>query len=150
MKRFIVCVLLIASLAGVCHAAETVYPVSPDLFSLQVGSAVLRLHLFAALDNTAAPVPQSSPDYAPPVPLPDQEPFPPEQPPFSQASISFPAEQNAFPSDPSLQPEPYFAARPGPLQPPDSAPLPETEPEPRPEAAPRLRRSDRWKEDLGE
>ena len=41
MKRFIVCALLIASLAGVCHAAESVYPVSPDLFSLQVSSAVL-------------------------------------------------------------------------------------------------------------
>ncbi len=41
MKRFIVCALLIASLAGVCHAAESVYPVSPDLFSLQVESAVL-------------------------------------------------------------------------------------------------------------
>ena len=41
MKRLIVCALLIASLVGVCHAAETVYPVSPDLFSLQVESAVL-------------------------------------------------------------------------------------------------------------
>ncbi len=41
MKRFIVCALLISSLAGVCHAAESVYPVSPDLFSLQVESAVL-------------------------------------------------------------------------------------------------------------
>ncbi len=121
---------------------------------LQVGSAVLRLHLFAALDNTAAPAPQSPPDFVPPVPLPDQEPFQPEQPPFSQAPFSFPAEQNPFPSDPPFPPEQVFAAQPEPVQPPDSAPLPETfpqpEPEPRPEAVPRPRRSDRWKEDLGE
>ena len=102
---------------------------------LQVGSATLRLHLFAALDNTpapAAPVPAETPAAMPvsgfvPYPVQPGESYPPlPVPPVSGQAV------------------------PDPVIPPTDAPhLPDEDPVPTAEAA-RPRRSDRWKEDLGE
>ena len=102
---------------------------------LQVGSALLRLHLFAALDRTASPVPQVPAEMsagAGPSPfIPSGSPsggFVPPMPPDPAADGS------GF--------TPVFSEAPVSVPPGDSE-APET-------AAVRPRRSDRWKEDLGE
>lgn len=98
---------------------------------LQVGSAVLRLHLFAALDNTTAPFRQQAAAGAP---------FS-SQPPVSEpVFFEMPYHQITGPAAP--EPEIQFS---------ESLPVPENSavlPETRRPASPR--RSDRWKEDLGE
>ena len=103
---------------------------------LQVGSATLRLHLFAALDNTAssaAPVPTEIPAV---MPAPGFVPYP-AQPgePYSPVSVP-PASVQAVP-DPVIQS-------------PDVPQTPAEDPLPPPPSSDRPRRSDRWKEDLGE
>lgn len=117
---------------------------------LQVGSAVLRLHVFAALDTAAAAV-------------------------MPQPSEAMPAgAEMPVPPMPASMPMPGFAPAPGvqemPLQemiPPQEVPLQESPPGVVPEEVPapvspetaadrsesassRPRRSDRWKEDFGE
>ena len=109
---------------------------------LQVGSAILRLHLFAALDNTVAPacIPHQDlnvmQEFIPAgTPLPEagtQENYSyqfPSQEIASQKFISY----DSVPSSPDL--------------PNNGSEEPPVRPEVKPE---RLRRSDRWKEDLGE
>ena len=117
---------------------------------LQVGSAVLRLHLFAALDNTAAP------DYTP-VPG-TLQPSAEDISPFPSAPACVPAPPGTFPAgqDPVAQPAQisFMPAQPVPgTQPvPEPFPVPERE-EPSVPVLPERTspgRSDRWKEDFGE
>ncbi len=116
---------------------------------LQVGSAVLRLHLFAALDNTSAvSVPSSVPD--------NQQPFPFMQPPLP-ASFSLPPSV----PEPSVQPDevPVVPAQPvpdtrelcgtPPVLPVQNGPVQNDQEESRLKSAV-PRRSDRWQEDFGE
>ena len=117
---------------------------------LQIGSAVLRLHLFAALDNTAAPD-------DPPVP----ESFQPAVeflPPYPSAPVFVPAPPGTYSAgwDDAEQPAqmPFMPVQPAP----GTQPLPEPVPvqelvEPTVPVSPERttsRRSDRWKEDFGE
>ena len=141
--------------------------------SLQVGSAVLRLRLFAALDHTPHPAEAASPQI--PYPYPDEPGYA-----FSEPSAVPPAvpDQPAYSSQNS-----YPTQTAAPIQVPDNAPLqdvmpplsPGTPPAPSPEnpgshPAPELsgsssvsgmpagpgrpparrRRADRWKEDWSE
>ena len=101
---------------------------------LQVGSAILRLHLFAALDSTAVsalPVQNETPAAAaPPLPF---VPYP------AASAESFPA--------PPAEPAPVPVVNGGT----DQFPAVPEEPAVSPGAvSERPRRSDRWKEDLGE
>ena len=101
---------------------------------LQVGSAVLRLHLFAALDSSIVSVqsPQQDPALQGTAPV----------------CAPFPAASAAF--VPPLQPDPFPAAAGCPAQcVPESPSSAETPAVPQ-AASERPRRSDRWKEDLGE
>ncbi len=116
---------------------------------LQVGTAMLRLHLFAALDNTPASV-QPAPGEVP-VPAPGYSfvPFP------GTPADSMPPQQACPPPELPEDMAPP-AALPPPLLPDDMAPpavLPSragTPAAPEKAASDRPRRSDRWKEDLGE
>ena len=102
---------------------------------LQVGSATLRLHLFAALDNTPASA-SPAPAEMPPMTVPGFVPYP-AQPgePYSPVPVP-PASMQTVP-DPMIQS-------------PDAPPLPAEDPLPPPAVSELPRRSDRWKEDLGE
>ena len=102
---------------------------------LQVGSATLRLHLFAALDNTPASASPASAEM-PPMTVPGFVPYP-AQPgePYSPVPVP-PASMQTVP-DPMIQS-------------PDAPPLPAEDPLPPPAVSELPRRSDRWKEDLGE
>ena len=127
---------------------------------LQVGSAVLRLHVFAALDTTAAAVmpqpsemmPAGTEIPAPPMPAPMPMPvYSPAKPGFTQDSVQgiplqeMPAEQlppQEIPmQESSMQsvPEECTVS----VSPETSADRPES-------VSSRPRRSDRWKEDFGE
>ena len=125
--------------------------------TLQVGSAVLRLQVFAALDNTARrddPAGFPAQAYPPPV-CPGPYPVPPDA-----------AAGQYFPQDPAQAPVPYtspaFTVSPDsplPLDQPFTlqtdqnvvpAPAPEASDPSRPSAPPRRRRADRWKEDWSE
>ena len=101
---------------------------------LQVGDAVLRLHLFAALDNTASSVQQVPAEIPAVVPAPSFVPFP-VQPadciPAQQAGPVPAAKEHAVPPVPGFHPQ--------------EEPVPQD-----PVGTDRPRRSDRWKEDLGE
>ena len=101
---------------------------------LQVGSAILRLHLFAALDSSivSAQSPQQDPALQGTAPV----------------CAPFPTPPAAF--VPPLQPDPFPAETGCPAQCiPESPSSAETPAEPQ-AASERPRRSDRWKEDLGE
>ena len=119
---------------------------------LQVGSALLRLHLFAALDNTVPPVYPGTAEMPSAVP-----PYSPETPPVQFCPPEIP---DSFPV-PLQSQEPGIPAQTGPVppvqnpSPPPAAVTPSDQPDPRPvmseeKGSGRLRRSDRWKEDLGE
>ncbi len=143
------CEALINGTLVTCRSDASSVPLTHGAV-LQVGDAVLRLHLFAALDNTVSTVQQLSPEspYGPepsaPVPL-----FAPAQP----AQMPLPVSPEAYAPSPvpavyiqqaPVQAEPFFPRPvPAPPVPDENAAPPETEPV-------RLRRSDRWKEDLGE
>ena len=112
---------------------------------LQIGSAVLRLHLFASLDNTVAPAPSSSetplPGFVPDPGYGAVPPYGPFQPDPGPQGMIPPVPEEAF--LPPQMPDP------APL-PPDSrgiSPQPES---PAPVSPSRPRRSDRWKEEMGE
>ncbi len=103
---------------------------------LQVGSAVLRLQLFAALSHTSRP-------FAP------------------QAPVGSPVESGAWTppvQDPNAAVQPWqippdqgYAPAPPPLSPPAAEPLPPAQPPlNRPQAPQRVKRADRWKEDWSE
>ena len=111
---------------------------------LQVGSAVLRLHLFAALDNTSAPVRQTTAVYPQqfPLPRPVYEPAPDSVPYGTVPVVTQESQVPPFPS--SFIPE---------------SPAPDTfriQPAQEEQADPPVQRaeipgrSDRWKEDMGE
>ena len=115
---------------------------------LQIGDAVLRLQLFAALDHTnrvfsspasVADVPQGSPDAAAGFVL--QQPAPPSAP-WSQQAFPVPPVDGV----PAVLPEEY-PADPSPV--PEALPVNEQNPL---SASPssRRRRADRWKEDWSE
>ena len=116
---------------------------------LQIGSALLRLQLFSALDHTNRPVmsPQPEPQaavYSPVPPAPEM--FPAEGavvPPPVQSFPQYPAPVPPVPPEGAGEPVPVGQA---PAQPSDS---PESV-SAAPSAAPRRRRSDRWKEDWSE
>lgn len=104
---------------------------------LQVGSATLRLHLFAALDNTAAFAAAAVPPEVPAVmPVPGFVPYPAQPEEFYSPVPVPPASVQAVP-DPVIQPA-------------DIPQAPAGDPVPPPAPSERPRRSDRWKEDLGE
>lgn len=94
---------------------------------LQIGSAVLRLHLFSALDSTSPSVPFGS--------LPVQEPFPPCQEPLALQNTPVCPDVTAVPPVPGI---PECSNEPVPLvsEPAHSADPPQV--------------SGRWKEDMGE
>ena len=118
---------------------------------LQVGSALLRLHLFAALDSTVSAF-RPLPEEIPPAPGP------------AAAFVPVPAPSPGFvppvsAGQPAAVPEPAQAfspceaspAAPEPAQPVQSVQsFPPAESGTPPEMPARIRRSDRWKEDLGE
>ena len=137
------CEALINGIPDTCRTDSSAVPLTHGSV-LQVGSAVLRLHLFAALDNTlpvvqspekTSTVPIQSIQDPCPVPVPDL--FAPVQP------VPGPVPSGETPQFCCIPDEPC----------PDPA-LSDTSPEKlpsSPETKPiRLRRSDRWKEDLGE
>ena len=129
---------------------------------LQVGSAVLRLQLFSALDHTNRPVIPGAQPAGPAQPVPFDPAMPETTVIPSEPSMYFPPVQEiplppsgqgpAF-SDPSAvipesQPEPEaLPETPGPAPQSPETGLPSAEPAP---AARRRRRSDRWKEDWSE
>ena len=102
---------------------------------LQVGSATLRLHLFAALDNTSASA-SPAPAEMPPMTVPGFVPYP-AQPGEPYSPVPVPPASMQTVHDPMIQS-------------PDAPPLPAEDPLPPPAVSERPRRSDRWKEDLGE
>ncbi len=121
---------------------------------LQVGSAVLRLQLFAALSHTnrtftpPQPVPGSFSDPMP-QPIPVHVQYPPE-PAGGQPVYCPPPVQEPFPVS---YPEPYNPEPPVPGAPEDPAASmqPDQETVPPPAAVPRRRRrTDQWKEDWSE
>ena len=156
-----------------CHSREDAAPMVQGSF-LAVGSALLRLRLFAGLDpragvesEVAPPSPEGFPEASPAGIVPQSMPDMPADPRFSAAGTGgapFPAWQASSPYPPFIQeppliPEPPVSAGGAPLSaetipdPPLSAvPLdnasasPEGEIAPRP-AAPRRRRADRWEAD---
>ena len=101
---------------------------------LQVGSAVLRLHLFAALDNTMPSVQPPQADIPSPLPVPPGVPYPVPPAEYIPPLQTGPAAVS-----------PDFAAPPA-----SEATVPEESPAPVKAAAEHSRRSDRWKEDFGE
>ena len=111
---------------------------------LQVGSAMLRLHLFAALDNTSAPVRQTASVYPQQFPLPGPVYDPaPGSLPYDAVSVT-PREQQFPPFPPSFIPD---------------SPAPDmfrVQPAQEEQVEPPMRRtenpvrSDHWKEDMGE
>ena len=127
------CEVQINGIPVTCRTRTTDVPLTHGSV-LQVGSAILRLHLFAALDNTAAAMhpPQAEPPVFPQAPV--YLPF------SSQSSeLMSPAQVDFFAAPPD------FAG-------PSSA---ENPVQPEAPAAPENvsghpRRSDRWKEDFGE
>ena len=148
------CEVLVNGTPVTCRTDASAVPLTHGAL-LQVGSAVLRLHLFAALDNSVSPVqqvPAGTPVY-PDMPVPvscDMPGMPPQYAPFPQQA---PGMQESFP--PAAGPAQYFSPVQSPVEPfsPDPSlqaenpDIPETPPEAQPA---RVRRSDRWKEDLGE
>ena len=128
------CEVLVNGMPVTCRTDPFSVPLTHGAV-LQVGSAVLRLHLFATLDHTAASVPPAQAPF-PPVPPAVQDPaaapfpmrFDPAQ--FISAVPPLPPESSGF-----VPPLPAEGSSPAPA---------ETGPEDSP------RRSGRWKEDLGE
>ena len=143
------CEALVNGTPVTCRSDASAVPLTHGAV-LQVGGAVLRLHLFAALDNTINNVQPVSPESPyvpePSAPVPYFVPAQPAQMPLSAFPEAFP--QPSVPAEyiqqVRVQAEPAFRD-------PDSAsPVPDENAAP-PEAEPvRLRRSERWKEDLGE
>ena len=117
---------------------------------LQIGSAVLRLQLFAALSHTnrtfipPQPAVGSFSDPMPqPVPVPMQYP---QEPMNVQPAFCPPSWQEPVPLQmPVEQPVPV---QPVPQQAPEQQPVQEVPPQA--PAAPRRKRADRWKEDWSE
>lgn len=101
---------------------------------LQVGTAMLRLHLFAALDSTPVAVQPAPAEIQAPAPVSSFVPFP-------GTPVDTMPPQQACPS-PEL---PDFMVPPSALPPRAEAPA-----APEKAGSDRPRRSDRWKEDLGE
>ena len=101
---------------------------------LQVGSAVLRLHLFAALDSTIVSVQSPQQNPALQVTVPDCMPVP-----VPPAAFAPPLQLDPFPADAGCPAQCV----------PESPASAETPAVPQ-AASERPRRSDRWKEDLGE
>ena len=126
---------------------------------LQVGSAVLRLRVYAALDNTGSEFTfRDSPQalqQASRMPPPAQTPYPPAYP--GQPEYTPPGPQDYPPAPAEYQPAPPSQEYPPVPTPPEYAvprpPVPEgAEPAPAPdaEATPPRRPNDRWKEDWSE
>lgn len=129
------CEVLINGIPVTCRSRSADIPLTHGGI-LQVGSAILRLHLFAALDNTASVFPSLTAE-SPAEPVPSA--FPPPQ--NIPAGEFIPAElpdSEAFKTPPPLSsPEiPVSGST-------EIPPCPETKPD-------RPHRSDRWKVDLGE
>lgn len=137
------CEALVNGIPVTCRTNAADFPLQHGSV-LQVGSAVLRLHLFAALDNTPAPdYLQNAPEYVQPQ-LPDYLPPVPGVPVTFTTDV-FPPEQTVLPDQMAFVPQPSV---PG-VQPiPGVSPVP-----PEPESATEQTasaRSDRWEEDFGE
>ena len=128
------CEALVNGMPVTCRSRAADIPLTHGSV-LQVGTAMLRLHLFAALDNTPAPV-QPAPAEAPaPVPAPAFAPFP------GMPADSMSSQQACPPPELPDNRVPPPAALP---------PRAETPVAPENAVSDRPRRSDRWKEDLGE
>lgn len=134
------CEALVNGVPVTCKSNRTPEPLVHGSI-LQIGSAVLRLHLFSALDNTTAPVQPYTPELTAPVrPVPAAGSMPPASYMVSSSmDAPFPAQAPVpDPSDPAPHNDEF---------PVSSASGSSAGPAP---AAARPRRSDRWKEDLGE
>ena len=148
------CEALINGTPVTCRTDASAVPLTHGAV-LQVGSAVLRLHLFAALDNMVSPlqqVPAGMPVY-PDMPVPASCDMPGMQPQYAPFPQQAPGMQEPFP--PADVPAGYFSPEQNSVASfsPDSSVQTEDSvtPEAPPETQPaRVRRSDRWKEDLGE
>ena len=127
------CEALVNGMSVTCRSRTADIPLTHGSV-LQVGTAMLRLHLFAALDNTPAPVQPAPAEVPAPAPGPSFVPFP--GPPADSISP-----RQAFPAPES----PDYMVPPAALQPRAETPV-----APEKAASDRPRRSDRWKEDLGE
>ena len=128
------CEALVNGMPVTCRSRAADIPLTHGSV-LQVGTAMLRLHLFAALDNTPAPL-QPAPAEAPaPVPAPAFAPFP------GMPADSTSSQQACPPPELPDNRVPPPAALP---------PRAETPVAPENAVSDRPRRSDRWKEDLGE
>lgn len=134
------CEALVNGVPVTCRSGRSSEPLTHGSV-LQIGSAVLRLHLFSALESTTA----AGQAFIQPAVLSVRE----SPAAINPLAVSSPAPQAADPvsfvpyrkADPSgLPPQPSAAADP-------PQPVPPAEPV---QPDPRLRRSDRWKEDLGE
>ena len=139
------CEALVNGVPVTCRTAAASVPLTHGSL-LQVGSAVLRLHLFAALDNTMPVQAQMLP--SPYSPVPDcMTPVPP----FPDSAMPVPPLQDPSVPVPPL-PDSAIPEQDASVPPASPEPVPETAGEtvPAPEEARRPRRSDRWKEDLGE
>lgn len=170
------CEVLVNGVPVTCRSDPREFPLTHGSV-LQIGSAVLRLHLFAALDTSpvfqpdpAADLPASGPIPAPaapvvPVPMPMGAeiipPIPPDQmsgvPGNTFSSVPdqmppVPGEVPPFPSEPFPAETPDPMASVSPVTVPDPAQSAQSPaPSPADSASPRRpRRSDRWKEDWGE
>ena len=137
------CEVLINGVPVSCRTDASAVPLTHGSV-LQVGSAVLRLHLFAALDNTvpvAQPPAEMSAVPVQPVQNPSPAPAPGGFAPVPPVPVQVPPDGIPPSSYPPDQPDPDPALPdPSPENPPAA---PETKPV-------RPRRSDRWKEDFGE
>ena len=112
---------------------------------LQIGSAVLRLHLFASLENTVSPSRSPSENSVPGfVPDPGYEsvpPYVPFQPDPGPQVMPFPVPEEAFLPQQMADPASDSSA---------SREISPQQESPAPVSPSRPRRSDRWKEDMGE
>ena len=134
------CEALVNGVPVTCKSSRTPEPLVHGSV-LQIGSAVLRLHLFSALDNTTAPVQPYTPELTAPVqPVPAAGSMPPASYMVSSAmDAPFPVQAPVpAPSDPAPHND-EFPVSSASGSPAGSDP-----------AVTRPRRSDRWKEDLGE
>ena len=150
IRPFTGCEALVNGTPVTCRTDTSTVPMTHGSV-LQVGSAVLRLHLFAALDNTA---PVHAETY-----MPATAPENTFSPILSQVPVSVPENQYA-PSQPPLPEQDYSGiplsgyqgtqGQPSANLNVHACPVSETGLLENRQAPPGPRRSDRWKEDLGE
>ena len=144
------CEVLVNGYTVNCRTAAADYPMTHGSV-LQVGSATLRLHLFAALDNTGTridgPVRNQT---APPPIVPPPGSFPPDLQQFPPLPGSFSPDTSVYFPQPLQQQSVSFFSETPELSQQDTQSVSGESFTSDSEEHSRPRRSDRWKEDLGE